>query len=123
TPRVRLVLKGWRMFYRYDYKTPDIGQLHPITNNTNPLYIRQGNPNLTPVRSHVLSVSKYSYARKWKYRISMSGNYHTDNIINTTRVDGSGVTYSMPINFEGTAYTVRGGSGISRTFELEDQKI
>jgi len=123
TPRVRVVLDGWRLFYRYDYNTPDIAQLHPITNNTNPLYIREGNPDLIPVRSHGMWVSKYSYARKWKYRIFTGGSYRTDNIINTSRVDASGVTYSRPINFEGTAYSIRGGSGISRTFELEKQKI
>ncbi|MBY5958096.1 outer membrane beta-barrel protein [Membranicola marinus] len=123
TPRLRVVLDGWRLFYRYSYNTPDISQLHPITNNTNPLYIREGNPNLTPVRSHGMYVSKFSYARKWKYRLYMSGNYRGDNIINTSRVDESGVTYSRPINFKAPSYNLRGGSGINRTFELENQKI
>lgn len=123
TPRLRIVLDGWRLYYRYDYDTPDISQLHPITNNTNPLYIREGNPDLKPIRSHGMYVSKFSYARKWKYRFYMGGDYRTDNIINTSRVDASGVTYSKPINFEGTAYRIHGGSGINRTFELENQKI
>ena len=123
SPRLRIVLDGWRLYYRYDYDTPDINQLHPITNNTNPLYIRQGNPDLTPIRSHGMYLSKFSYSRKWKYRFYMGGDYRNDNIINTSRVDASGVTYTRPVNFEGTSYRVRGGSGINRTFEMDKQKL
>lgn len=123
TPRLRIVLDGWRMFYRYSYDTPDISQLHPITNNTNPLHIREGNPDLDPTRSHGLWFSKFSYARKWKYRIYMGGDYRTESIINTSRVDENGITYSRPINFEGTGYRIRGGGGLGRTFEMENQKL
>ncbi len=123
SPHVRVVLDGWRLFYRYDYDTPNISQLQPIANNTNPLYIFEGNPDLKPIRSHGVWISKYSYARDWKYRLFLGGDYQNDNIINTSRVDASGVTYSSPINFEGTAYNIRGGTGINRTFELENQKI
>src|SRR5690606_21524448 len=80
------------------------------------------NPDLKPIRSHGVWISKYSYARDWKYRLFLGGDYQNDNIINTSRVDASGVTYSSPINFEGTAYNIRGGTGINRTFELENQK-
>lgn len=123
SPRFRVVLDGWRLFYRYDYDTPDIGQLQPIANNTNPLFIFEGNPDLKPIRSHGVWISKYSYSRDWKYRMFLGGDYRTDNIINMSRVDASGVTYSMPINFAAKAFNIRGGTGINRTFELENQKI
>src|SRR5690606_39626634 len=61
--------------------------------------------------------------RAWKYRLFLGGDYRNDNIINTSRVDGSGVTYTRPINYTADAYNIRGGSGVSRTFELENQKI
>lgn len=123
SPRFRVVLDGWRLFYRYDYNTPNIGQLQPIANNTNPLYIYEGNPDLKPTRSHGVWISKYSFQRAWKYRLFLGGDYRNDNIINTSRVDGSGVTYTRPINYTADAYNIRGGSGVSRTFELENQKI
>ncbi len=122
-PRFRVVLDGWRLFYRYDYDTPNISQLQPIANNTNPLYIYEGNPDLKPIRSHSVWISKYSYARVWKYRLFLGGDYRNDNIINTSRVDGSGVTFTQPINYAADAYNIRGGTGINRTFELENQKI
>lgn len=123
SPRFRIVLDGWRLFYRYDYDTPNISQLQPIANNTNPLYIYEGNPDLKPIRSHGVWVSKYSYSRDWKYRLFLGGDYQNDNIINSSRVDGSGITYTQPINYAADAYNIRGGGGINRTFELENQKI
>lgn len=123
SPRFRVVLDGWRIFYRYDYDTPNISQLQPIANNTNPLYIYEGNPDLKPIRSHGLWLSKFSYARKWKYRLYLGGDFQNDNIINTSTVDASGVTHTRPINFKATAYSIHGGTGINRTFELENQKI
>lgn len=111
------------MYYRYDYDTPDISQLHPITNNTNPLYIQQGNPNLTPVRSHYLNLSKFSYTGKWKYRIYTYGRYKNESIINTSFIDGNGVTYSKPVNFDGTDYSISLNTGMNRTFEMDKQKI
>jgi len=123
SPRIRIMLDGWRLNYRYNYNTPDINQLHPVTNNTNPLHVREGNPDLEPVRSHSMWISKFSFARKWKHRIFINGNYRTENIINTSRVDGSGVTYTKPINFEGDAYSVRVGGGLGRTFEADKHKL
>lgn len=123
SPRLQIMLDGWRINYRYNYSTPDIDQLHPVTDNTNPLYVREGNPDLQPVRSHSMWVSKFSFQRKWKYRVFLNGSYRDESIISTSRVDGSGVTYSKPINFVGDAYNVRGGGGLGRTFEMENQKI
>lgn len=123
SPRIRIMLDGWRLNYRYDYSTPDINQLHPVTNNTNPLYVREGNPNLKPVRSHGVWISKFSFARKWKHRIFISGNYRNENIINTSRVDATGITYTKPINFTGDSYSARIGGGLGRTFERDNHKL
>lgn len=122
-PNLRIVLDGWRFNYRYDYDLPDIGQLHPITDNTNPLYIREGNPDLTPTRDHSFYVSKFQYSGKWKYRLYASSRYSDESIINTSRIDENGVTYSRPINFKGTSFYLYGGPGINRTFEMDNQKV
>src|SRR5699024_3948606 len=42
SPRLRISIDRWRLNYRYNYSTPDINQLHPVRNNTNPLYEREG---------------------------------------------------------------------------------
>src|SRR5690625_7431038 len=68
-------------------------------------------------------ISKFPFARKWKHRMFINGDDRTENIINTSRVDGSGVTYTNPINFEGDAYSVRVGGGLGRTFEADKHKL
>lgn len=123
SPNLRVVLDGWRFNYRYSYDIPDIGQLHPITDNTNPLYIRQGNPDLISTRKHSMYLSKFQYAKKWKYRVYVSGSYQDESIINTSHIDGNGVNYSKPVNYAGTTYRLHVGPGISRTFEMEDHKL
>lgn len=123
SPSLKVNLDGWRFTYRYSYDTPDIGQLHPITDNTNPLYIRQGNPDLKPVREHDFFISKYAYSGKWKYRLYLSSNFREESIIYTSDLDANGVTYSRPVNFKETTYDLYGGPGVNRTFEMENQKI
>src|SRR5690625_6562436 len=88
------------MNYRYNYSTPDINQLHPVRNNTNPLYEREGNPDLTPVRSHVFDISRFSFRRKWNHRIFLNGNFRPESIITMSTVDGGGGTRSKPENFK-----------------------
>ncbi len=122
-PNVQINLDGWRINYRYDYQIPDIDQLHPIVDNTNPLYIREGNPDLSPYRNHNLMVSKYAYSGKWKYRLYVSGDFKNESIINTTQVDANGVTYSRPVNYDGRSFGIYSGAGINHTFEMENQKL
>lgn len=123
SPRLRISLQRWRLNYRYNYSTPDINQLHPVRNNTNPLYEREGNPDLTPVRSHVFDISRFSFRRKWNHRVFLNGNFRPESIINISTVDGGGVTYSKPVNFESLAYNFRGGGRLGRTFERENHKF
>src|SRR5690625_7656665 len=86
SPRIRIMLDGWRLNYRYNYNTPDINQLHPVTNNTNPLHDREGNQDLEQVRTHSQWISTFSFARKRKHRILIHGHYRTGNISNTRPV-------------------------------------
>ena len=123
SPSAQINLDGWRLNYRYDYNIPDISQLHPITDNTNPLYIREGNPDLTPYRGHELWLSKYAYSGKWKYRVYVGGNFRNESILNTSRIDADGVTYSRPVNFSGSANSIYSGTGLNHTFEMKNQKL
>src|SRR5699024_5834915 len=103
--------------------TPDVDQLHPIRNNRDPLHIRQGNPDLNPIREHQLWVSKYVYSGKWNYRLYASGNYMNEFIIQSSRMDQNGVTYSKPINYDGAAVSFYSGAGLNHSFNLENQKL
>lgn len=123
SPRLRISIDRWRINYRYNYSTPDINQLHPVRNNTNPLYEREGNPDLTPVRSHVFDISRFSFRRKWNHRVFLNGNFRPESIITMSTVDGGGVTYSKPVNFKSLAYNFSGGGRLGRTFDRENHKF
>ncbi|WP_236973751.1 TonB-dependent receptor [Membranihabitans maritimus] len=123
SPRFRIVLDGWRFSYRYDFDVPDINQLHPITDNTNPLNIREGNPNLQPTKGHDIYVSKFSFQGKWRYNMFLRGSVENNPIINTSFVDNSGVTVRRPINYDGDATSFYGSAGLSRTMDIEGHKI
>ncbi|GAA5220139.1 outer membrane beta-barrel protein [Membranihabitans marinus] len=123
SPRFRLVLDGWRFSYRYGYDVPDIDQLHPITNNTNPLNITLGNPNLDPSRSHNLYFSKFSYQGKWRYNMFARATLETDPIITTTQTNADAVTIRQPINFDENSKTAYLSAGLARPLNIDDHKI
>lgn len=123
TPRVRIVLDGWRFNYRYDFDIPSIEQLHPITDNTNPLNIRLGNPNLQPSRNHDIFFSKYSFSGKWRYNMFLYTSIVTNPIINTTQTNADAVTIRQPINYDENSHRLHSSIGLSRTFTIDDHKI
>ena len=123
SPRIQINLDGWRFNYNYTYRIPEIGQLHPITDNTNPLYIQEGNPDLTPYRGHNIWLSKYAYSGKWKYRLYLGSDFRNQSIINSSRIDADGITYVRPINFHGNSSEIFSGAGMNHTFEMQNQKL
>lgn len=51
---------SWRLFYRTSTNLPSLSQLQNVVDNSNPLQISTGNPNLVQEYSHFL-VSRYNY--------------------------------------------------------------
>lgn len=89
--------------YSINADEPGIENLQPIVNNINPLFIFEGNPNLTPQISHSISgrVNRYLPISQVRMNVNLSYNFNTNNIINNETVDENLVTYTQPINYEG----------------------
>ena len=95
------------MRYRGNTRQPSINQLQPVPDNSNPLYIPLGNPDLLPEFEHSLRI-EYSDTKKEKFRTLNTGfnaTYTMDKIVNKRWYDDSGVQYTMPVNEQG-AYNV-----------------
>ncbi|MDR3062256.1 MAG: outer membrane beta-barrel family protein, partial [Dysgonamonadaceae bacterium] len=94
-----------RFTYRGNTNQPSISQLDPTPNNTNPLNIRVGNPDLLPSFSHNLSLN-YNHSKRASQR-SLTGNlqfsFVRNEIINfTSYQDTTGIQQTMPVNENGS---------------------
>ncbi|MFN4286841.1 MAG: outer membrane beta-barrel protein [Lacibacter sp.] len=104
-----------RVFYRTNANAPSVNQLQNVINNSNPLFLSTGNPDLSQSFSHTL-VTRYVYTNTGKGRslfVNLFATATQDYIANATYVAASdsvlapGVTLfrgsqlSKPINLQG----------------------
>ena len=92
------------LHYRGDTRQPEITQMLDIRDDSNPLYITEGNPGLKPQFTNSLNVYYNNYIVRHKRSIAVFGNYrHTRNSIsNLVRYDATtGGSTSRPENING----------------------
>ncbi len=100
-----------RLQYRGDTQQPDITQLLDITDDSNPLYITQGNPGLKPQFTNSLNLYYNNYITRFKRSIVVYANYrHVRNSIsNLVRYNPeTGGSISRPENINGN-WNLNGG--------------
>ena len=100
-----------RVQYRGDTQQPDITQLLDITDDSNPLYITQGNPGLKPQFTNTLNLYYNNYITRHKRSIVAYANYrHLRNAIsNLVRYNPeTGGSISRPENINGN-WNINGG--------------
>ncbi len=100
-----------RLQYRGDTQQPDITQLLDITNDSNPLYITQGNPGLKPSFTNSLNLYYNNYITRYKRSVVVYANYrHVRNSIsNLVRYNAeTGGSISRPENINGN-WNMNGG--------------
>lgn len=97
--------------YRGDTRQPEMTQLLDITDDSNPLYITQGNPGLKPQFTNSLNVYYNNYIQKYKRSIVFYVNYRhiRNSISNMVRYNPvTGGSISRPENINGN-WNVNGG--------------
>ena len=93
-----------RFFYFGRSAQPSTSQLLPVPDNSNPLNISLGNPNLDPYFNHSIR-GMYGYTNKETFTSvhTRFGATLVDNAItNAQWYDPAGVQYSIPVNGPGT---------------------
>lgn len=103
--------------YQGEIRLPGVAELQPVIDNSNPLYIQQGNPGLKPAYTHNINGS-YSTSNTSTMRslIARIGTAAVNNkIINATWFDTLGRQISQPLNVNG-AYSIN--AGIANVFPL-----
>lgn len=95
--------KAFTFTYTPAFREPDVIYIQPIANNTNPLFIQLGNPNLLPARSHQFNLNFYKYdtKRSINYNLNGNGTLQNDAVIMERTVAANGVQTNNPINADG----------------------
>jgi len=109
--------------YRASVNLPSVTDLQPVQNNTNPLYQRQGNPDLEARKNHRLSVNFNTFSpdnnRYWNgyflYNLAFddTGNNITYN---------NGIQYVKPVNVDGNFY-VRAGTNFGMPSKIKGLRM
>ncbi|HEY4061791.1 MAG TPA: outer membrane beta-barrel protein [Puia sp.] len=101
-----------RMTYNTFTNQPSIAQLAPVPDNSDPLNIRQGNPDLKQEYYHSIRANYIAFDpfRHTSFFAMFNLNEIQHRIVNDDRVDSVGVRVSRPVNLEGL-YNMNGNLG------------
>ena len=108
-----------RLTYRGDTRQPEMTQLLDITDDSNPLYITQGNPGLKPQFTNTMSLYYNNYIQKTKRSIVVYANYRhiRNSISNLVHYNPeTGGSTSRPENINGN-WNVDGGLNFSTAID------
>jgi hypothetical protein len=107
-PKVDIVLefKNDRyLSFSYDknVREPSIRDLQPIVDNSNPLFLRVGNPNLLPSINHELSsgFSFFNAANFMHFYSNLSYNYKMNQVVYNQSINANGIVLTKPMNISG----------------------
>lgn len=108
-PRVFLtytVNTSTSFIFRYNAATqqPSLAQLTPATNNSDPLHITLGNPNLKPGLNQNFNLD-FHYFKTWLINVGLNMSLSSNSISTKTTTDSLGRQISQPVNVGG------GGTG------------
>lgn len=86
--------------YRTNLREPSVTELAPIVDNTDPLNIYQGNPDLKPAYDHNLQLHYFTFnaAELKNFMSFIRMRYTTDRITNAQSIDENFVRTIQPVN-------------------------
>ncbi len=89
--------------YNARAQEPSIRNLQPILDNRNPLFLREGNPDLVPSIAHNVSMyfSMNKPATSLRFSVNADYTYMVDEIIFNQTVDENLITFTVPDNYTG----------------------
>lgn len=102
-PSLNIRYDQFQVNYSVNAREPEVNDLQPVQDNTNPLFIQAGNPSLKPTITHGINLNFYKYDMKTNtnYGIYLYGNISDDAVIRSRTIDAKGVQVSTPINADG----------------------
>ena len=110
--------RNLRLQYRTRLNPPSITQLQPVIDNTNPLNVRVGNPQLAPefYNTVVLTYNGSSGLGTKSFFVFASLNQSNNRIATATTINSAGVQTTLPVN-AGGFWSANGSMSIGRTLQ------
>ncbi len=89
--------------YNVEVRLPSTRDLQPVVDNSNPRYIREGNPDLLPQLTHRLNLgfSKFNPANFTNLFFNVNYGYNINQVVYNQTVDTLLITRTRPTNISG----------------------
>ena len=111
--------KNMRVSYSTRINPPSITQLSPVTDNSDPLKLYVGNPDLEAEYYHYANVNYHSFTQftSTSFFIGLSGSIGDNKIITSRTIDHQGVETSTPLNID-REWTASGYTSFGKPVKL-----
>ena len=96
--------KRLNIYYNFNLQAPQANQLQPVVDNTNPLYLKLGNPDLKYAQVHTVryNFNYYNPKRETGFNSNAGFSAVMDNIVNSNTFNSTtGAQVSKPVNMDG----------------------
>ncbi|MEX6688307.1 TonB-dependent receptor [Danxiaibacter flavus] len=117
--------RRFNVYYNFNLQAPQAIQLQPIVDNTNPLYLRLGNPGLKFAQIHNAryTYNYYNSRKETGFNSNASFSAIVDNIVSSNTFDQTtGRQATQPVNMDG-AYNWNAWFSYFRPFVFGREKI
>ena len=106
--------------YRYTNRTPEISQLQPFQNVSDPLNTVTGNPDLKPIQEHdfYMGFNKFDFQKGTGFYLYANGSMVNDQVVSKTTVDENFVRNTTYTNVDGAYWAYIGGN-VSKDFKVD----
>ncbi len=123
-PQLIVRYKTLNLSYSPSFREPDVRYIQPVADNSNPLFIQNGNAQLRPSRTHQVNLHTYKYdtKRSLNYNANLSGSVQNDGVIMSRIIEADGRQVSTPINIDGV-WQFHANATISKDFKNDKRQI
>jgi hypothetical protein len=123
-PAMIIRYKVYSVSLSSSFREPDVNYIQPVANNTNPLYVQNGNANLLPAKTYSINLNLYKYDTKnsLNYNAYLSGSIQKDAIVLSRFIDDNGVQTTTPFNADGI-WQYNGGFNITKDIKNAKRQI
>ncbi|MCK7590092.1 outer membrane beta-barrel protein [Subsaxibacter sp. CAU 1640] len=106
--------------YNYSNRTPEISQLQPFQNVSDPLNTITGNPDLRPIQEHraYLGFNKFDFQKGTGFYLYANGGLTNDQVVSKTTINENFVRNTTYENVDGAYYGYIGAS-YSKDFKVD----